>query len=734
MKGMNTSGEAPARARFGTFAGVFTPNVLTILGLILFLRTGWVVGQAGLVGALIIVLIANSITLLTGLSLSAIATSMNVRAGGNYYLISRTLGLEIGGAIGIPFYLSQAISIAFYIIGFTEALQFLPFFEPFDARLIATLVAIIFTLIAWVGADVALKIQFFVLAVLVAALLSFFLGGWDFFLQPTLTPNFTEGVNFWLVFAVFFPAVTGIAVGTSMSGDLKDPGRSIPIGTMASILVTAVIYLAAVVWLASHATVEELISNPFIMSEIALVPILILFGIWAATLSSALGSILAAPRTLEAIAYDGVLPGWFMNRLGSATEPRLAVLFSAAIAFVIIWAGDLNFVAPIITMFFLNTYGMTNLVAGIENLVGNPSFRPRFRIHWSLSILGAIGCYGAMFLINTPATLIAIVISYGIYFALKRRAMTRDWGDVRNGIWVTLARRSLLNLEGMRYSPRNWRPNILVFTGQPHHREALVKMAAWLSYGRGIVTFSQLIVGDVRKLAGRGLQRTARRQIRAYIQDRNMTAFAEADIVPDFFTSALTIAQSHGIGGLEPNTVLMGWSGTADGQTKQLILLDGLLALRKSVLLLHRDANRGFGRRGVIDVWWRGRSRNAELMLLLAHIISRHPSWENDNIRLLRVIRSEKGRQQTETHLRQLLERVRVKAEPVVLVTPRDQDIAVTIRAQSRDTDLTLLGINRVDAEQAPAYAERLEGLISAIGTVMMVHSGEEEELLDSEA
>jgi amino acid transporter len=734
MASTNASVDAPTRARFGTFAGVFTPNVLTILGIILFLRTGWVVGQAGLIGALIIVLIANSITFLTGLSLSAIATSMNVRAGGNYYLISRTLGLEIGGAIGIPFYFSQAISIAFYIIGFTEALQFLPFFQAFDARLIATIVAIIFTVVAWIGADIALKIQFFILGILVAALLSYFLGGWDAFLQPTLTPSFTEGVNFWLVFAVFFPAVTGIAVGTSMSGDLKDPSRSIPLGTMASIVVTTIVYVAAVVWLATHATVDELINNTFIMSEIALVPILILFGIWAATLSSALGSIMAAPRTLEAISHDRVIPGWFMNRLGSATEPRLAVLFSAAIAFGIIWAGDLNFVAPIITMFFLNTYGMTNLVAGIENLVGNPSFRPRFRMHWSLSILGAIGCYVAMFLINVPATLIAIVVSFGIYFALQRRATSRTWGDVRNGIWFSLARRSLLNLERMHYSPRNWRPNILVFTGQPHNREALVQTAAWLGYGRGIVSFFQLLVGDVGELAGRGLQRRARRQIRHYIRDHNMAAFAEADIVPDFFMGALTVAQSHGVGGFEPNTVLMGWSGTAEGRTQQLILLDSLLSLRKSVLLLHSDQKRGFGRRSVIDVWWRGRSRNADLMLLLAHIISRHPDWRDAKIRLLRVIRNQEGREQTEAHLRRLLDRVRVKAEPIVLVAPEGQDIAVIIRDQSSDSDLTLLGINRVDADGAPTYAERLNDIVGAIGTVMMVHSGDDEELLESGA
>ncbi|MGB3544364.1 MAG: hypothetical protein WBA11_15710, partial [Rubrivirga sp.] len=225
---------ANATARFGTFAGVFTPNVLTILGIILFLRTGWVVGQAGLGGALIIILLANAISFLTGLSLSSIATSMDVRAGGNYYLISRSLGLEIGGAIGIPLYLSQAISVAFYIIGFVEAMEVIPFLAAFDAQVFATVVALAFVAIAYVGADFALKIQFGILAILIAALVSFFAGGWGETQAPTMGASYTEGISFWAVFAVFFPAVTGIEVGISLSGDLKDPSKSIPRGTIAS--------------------------------------------------------------------------------------------------------------------------------------------------------------------------------------------------------------------------------------------------------------------------------------------------------------------------------------------------------------------------------------------------------------------------------------------------------------------------------------------------------------------
>lgn len=719
--------------RFGTFGGVFTPNVLTILGIILFLRAGWVVGQTGLVGALIIVAIANAISFLTGLSLSAIATSMNVRAGGNYYIISRTLGLEIGGAIGIPLYLSQAISIAFYIIGFTESIQAVPFFQQFDPRLIATLVVLLFAVIAWIGADFALKIQYFILAILVAALISFFVGGWDSIAAPVLSPNYSPNVTFWLAFAVFFPAVTGIEVGTSMSGDLKNPSRSIPLGTIASIVVTALIYFAAIYWLATHATPDELINNSFVMQKVARWPFLIFLGVWAATLSSALGSIMAAPRTLQAIAKDAVLPPALAAQLGSPTEPRLAVLISAGIAVAVIWAGDLNFVAPIITMFFLNTYGMTNLVAGIEKLVGNPSFRPRFHIHWSISILGALGCYGAMFLINPPATVAAIVISFGIFALLQRRTLTRAWGDVRNGIWFTLARWSLLNLEGMAYHARNWRPNILVFTGQPHNREELVQLSEWLSMGHGIVSFVQLLPGAIGRMAGRGLRDTARRQIRSYIQDRHMAAFASAEIVPDFYTGAAIVAQAHGVGGLEPNTVLLGWSRSLEGRSSQMRLMDVLVRIRKSVLFLHLDEEVGFGAKKTIDVWWRGRSHNADLMLLLAHIVSQHRDWRGATIRLIRAIGAEEGRQQTEEHMRQLLQSVRVVAEPLVLVLPESTSIVHALREQGRKTDLTILGMNRPEEDEAERYSQRLAELADAIGTVLLVHSADEEELLDTE-
>lgn len=720
--------------RFGTFSGVFTPNVLTILGLILFLRIGWVVGQSGLWGALVIIAIANLISLLTGLSLSAIATNIEVKAGGNYYLISRSLGLEIGGAIGIPLYLSQAMSVAFYIIGFTETITAFEMFQSIDPRLISTVIVLLFVGIAYIGADFALKIQFGILAVLIASLVSFFLGGFGsgFTSEPVLSGNYTPGITFWAVFAVFFPAVTGIEVGTSLSGDLKNPSKSIPLGTIASIIVTAVIYFLVAIVLAFNGTPEQLLNDSLSMERIAIWPALIFAGVWASTLSSALGSVLAAPRTLQAVAYDAIVPRWLGNRLGSQTEPRVAVLVTGVIAGLTIWSGDLNAVAPIITMFFLNTYGMVNLAAGIEKLVGNPSFRPRFKIPWYVSILGAFGCYTAMFLINPVATVIAIVVSYGLYFVLQRRRIERTWGDVRSGIWFALARFSLLNLETQEQHVRNWRPNIMVFTGQPHNRQQLAEVASWLSQGQGIITLFQLLIGDATDDTKIRMRELARKHIRNFIDESSIKAFGEVDIVPDFKTGALTVIQAHGIGSLESNVVLLGWS---ENVSAQMHLMHDFSKIEKSVLLLKYSEEQGYGKRNQIDVWWQGRGGNADLMLLIAHLIQQHPTWQNAKIRLLRIAESPEAVTGITEYMNRLLASVRVVAEPIVIVRPDiDADVYTIVAEQSHQTDLTLVGMPLPDLGTLDTYATRLQQLADCMGTVLFVRNAEyDDDLLNVE-
>lgn len=722
--------ESAAR-RFGTFGGVFVPNVLTILGIILFLRTGWVVGNAGLTNAIIIISLANLITLATGFSLSAIATNIEVKVGGAYYLISRSLGSEIGGSIGVPLYLSQAISVAFYIIGFSEAFASLvPQIEP---RIISVIVCIVFAVIAYRGAGFAIKIQYFILAILAFSLLSFYLGKTPEGITVGNGQNYLPGENFWSVFSIFFPAVTGIMAGASMSGDLKEPGKAIPRGTIAAILVTTVIYLTAAYFLAHRASPNNLVTDNTVMQQVSKWPFLIYGGVFAATLSSALASILAAPRTLQALAHDHIVPRFLAKQLGSETEPRMGVLVTFVIAITVILMGNLNFVAPIITMFFLNTYGMTNLAAGLEKLIGSPSYRPKFRVHWSISLLGAFGCYASMFLINTPATIIAIVLSYGIFFMLEHRSINQSWGDVRSGAWFSLARFALLKLEEYKWHPRNWKPNMIVFSGNPRNREYLTDLVKWLSKGKGINTLVQLIIGKPKELGGKmGMKALGLKNLRRFINESDIDAFASCDVVSDFEEGVIVASQAHGVGGVRPNVVLFGWGDQPENQTKLVRLMRKLYDLNKSVYILKiGDDEKAFGSKKTIDVWWARGGGNGDMMLLIAHLISLNPEWKNAHIRLLTLIDDPEGKEQAQKNIDNLLKKARLKKDPIVLTkNSADQPVSEVIYEHSKDSDLTILGLGIPEEDMESDYASRLNELIKSLGTVLLVRSVETEELL----
>ncbi|HDQ45128.1 MAG TPA: amino acid permease, partial [bacterium] len=444
--------------RFGVFGGVFTPSVLTILGVIMFLRYATVVGHAGLRAALLILLAAKSITLITGLSISSISTNMRVRGGGAYYLISRSLGVEFGGVIAVCFYLAQSVAVTLYIVGFTEALfSALPACTlPF--RTVSTLINLIVFICVFIGAGWTIRIQYGILAVLFISILSFWIGAGQLAsmenLRANLTANWSEGYNFFTAFALFFPAVTGIMAGVNMSGDLKDPGRAIPKGTLAAIGITVTIYAGIAILLAASAPRSVLLGDTFVMKDLALSGILIFAGVFSATLSSALSSMMGAPRILQAFARDNIFKrlNWFGAGSGVSNEPRRAIVLTFLISQIGILAGDLDTVAPIITMFFLITYGTINLACFYESITRNPSFRPTFRIHhWSVALTGALGCLTVMFLINTLWAAVAMTLAAVLFVLIERAKIIVQWGDLNSGLAFQRARKSLLRLEKERY-------------------------------------------------------------------------------------------------------------------------------------------------------------------------------------------------------------------------------------------------------------------------------------------
>lgn len=715
---MQKSQPAPAEpVKFGTFGGVFTPNLLTILGVIMFMRTGWVVGNAGLKDALQILLIANLITLLTGLSLSSITTNLKVGGGGVYFLISRSLGLEVGGAVGLPLFLAQAVSVAFYIIGFTESLHYL--IPEFSDRLVSGGVLVALFFIAWVGADIAIKTQYIIMAALGLSLVSFFAGFTPVAggVGTNWLPEYSNGQTFWTVFAIFFPAVTGIMSGVSMSGDLKEPSKSIPRGTMTAIILTFLIYVAIMVWLAFNASRDELLGNKLVMQRIAFFGPLIFAGLWAATLSSALASLLAAPRTLQALAQDRVMPRFLARGHGPTNEPRLALLLSFALAGVCLLAGGLDVIAPIITMFFLASYGTVNLAAGLSALAANPSYRPTFRTHWAFSLAGAAGCFFVMLLLNPLATIASAIVIAGIFTYLKHRQYQTAWGDEWSGIWFAIARLGLLKLAQSRQHRRNWRPVILVLVGNPATRQALVNFANGFEARRGLLFLAHIVTGDWSKLLT--LQDKLDENMEEFIRENRIAAVAKTVLADDFEHGVSTLLQVSGVGALEPNTVLIGWSEDVLKKSEFSQAIRRILQLKRNLLVYAESERPAAELKPRIDVWWRARS-NGSFMLTLAHLLCSSSRWRNHEIRIMRVVSSADRREETVESVAKFAREARIDAVPEVIVS--NAPVHDVIAEHSRDSEICFLGI-KLDEHHAEPLAEHA-GIVNRLnGHVFLAKS-----------
>jgi len=705
--------------KLGTFLGVFTPSILTILGVILFLRTGWVVGNAGLIPALAVVVGANAITLITAFSVSSIATNMFVEAGGAYYIISRSLGLQIGGAIGIPLFLAQTFSITLYSFGFAESLRFI--WPQVPIQPLAAVTVLLVSLLAGRSAGLALRLQIPIMILIGLAVVSLFAGlPGHSELQVGFLSGPENAPSFWIVFAVFFPAVTGIMAGVSLSGDLENPTRSIPRGTIAAVLVGFVVYMAVPAVLALLADTATLTADPLVWLKVSAVPFLVLPGLWGAILSSAVGSSLGAPRTLDALVKDGVMPGFFSGGKSPGGISR-AHLLSTVSALLVVFLGDLNAVAPVLTMFFLTTYGMINLVAGLERLSGAPSFRPSLKVPWYVSMLGALGCFWVMFLINAVACIVALVAEIFVYLWLRRRAISASWGDLRYGALMSLARGTLLQLRNLPPAPRNWRPHILVFAGDVDRRIDLIRFAAWLNQDRGILTVSRLIVGNLEEYAER-IDAESQRMVARLEQD-GITAFSEVEVVPAFEAGVIAVAQANGIAGITSNTIMFGWSEKKQRLAGTLGMIRRIGMLGKSTVICRVRPRAWAAAPKRIDVWWGGLQNNGDMMMLFAYLLSRNSEWRAARICVHSVASSEMMLNQTRQSLTRMLSASRIQAETDVTLLSPGETVQEIISQKSRDADIVFMGLRSPAENEETAYAQRLIDLVGDLPTVILVHN-----------
>lgn len=729
--------------RFKTFSGVFLPSILTIIGVVLFMRLGTVVGRLGISGALGILLFAESIAVATGLSISAISTNTKVASGGPYFLISRSLGAGFGSSIGLTYFVSQSLSVPFYILGFAEAVTLsYPALGNYPLLVSFIPLAVLFA-ISLVGANWAIKTQYLIFSLLTLSVIAIFAGG------ISRNPSLLQAAANWSAvpdlevdilvfaanFAIFFPAVTGFLAGVNMSGDLENPRRSIPLGTMAAILTGLVVYTAVIFLVGAAYPRQNLINDAYKTLHDGAVfhtGILILLGVVAATLSSALGTIVGAPRILQAFAADKIFPSLkiFAGGRGKNREPVPAMLVTLLISAATIWWGTsaaknsggnaLNAVAELVTMFTLSTYAIINIAAAVEDFAANPSFRPQFHFyHWTVGVYGAIASFAVALFINAQLMLIAFLIVSLLFFIARRKTLDVTFGDARRGYYFEHIRRALTHLAAMPADTKNWRPEFLVLVGSEAKHLELIRCAALLNNDRGILSVGRIVVAPENAPA---VRRTVIRQLKEFSKISGILFFPTVVTIPDEngHDSALTtLLQSRDFGPLTPNIVLSGWPERPERAAAFCRRMQVIKSLKMNNLIFSAPETDSFSGGETIDIWWRGR-RNGALMLILAHLLNSNWQWRKKTIRLLRLV-SPENQGIARRDLNQLIDDARIPAETVVIAS--EEKFSAVFRQYSQHAAVILLGFVTPEEADFPKFYSDLDALLKSMPATFLISS-----------
>ncbi|MGK7958069.1 MAG: amino acid permease [Crocosphaera sp.] len=650
--------------KYNTFEGVFKPTLLTILGAIMYLRIGWVVGNAGLWGGLTVVLLSVSITVATGLSIASIATNTRMGDGGPYAMISKSLGLEIGGSVGVPLFVSQALAAAMYIFGFREGWLFL--FPNHSPLMIDLTAFIIIFIIAYISAGFAFKVQYLVLILIVLSLISIF--------SSSLTWNSTQtwqdwghfpNISFWGVFAVFFPATTGIMSGVNMSGELKNSRQNIPVGTLSAIALSTVIYVVLCWWVARAASPEELINNYTILIERSRWQPLVLMGLLAATFSASLSSLVGAPRILMALAKDGVIPwGNGLAKLSKNGEPRRALLVSATIVLLALLLRDLNAIAPLITLFFLLTYATINLVVLVESSLGLMNFRPTFKVPIIVPLYGIIGCILAMLVIRLVLSLGAITIVFAIYLRLVSLPKEKRLADVRSGIFTAIAQWSAMKVIQLDLTNvRAWKPTFLVPIEDGSQLLGEFRLLLDLSQPEGFLQLLGISTNNHQNLLSLQLQELAS----SFRQHRLLTTISVMKVEQESegIIAALQALQSAFF---RPNILFLRFPNQSSEWDQLFPVFDEAKQLKVGVMLLGLHPTAGLGRMEVINLWIRPQLENlsiierlekgnTDLAILMALRLAK--AWKA-RLNIISVIATEADRKEAEYYINSLRDLCRI--------------------------------------------------------------------------
>ncbi|XP_004076517.1 solute carrier family 12 member 9-like [Oryzias latipes] len=603
---------APSQSprRLNTFFGVMVPTVLSMFSIILFLRTGFVVGHAGLLEGLLMIAVAYIIISLTILSICAISTNGAIQGGGAYYMISRSLGPEFGGSIGLMFFLAKVFACGEYVLGLVEALldvfgmdtessvsagvRVLPQGYWYTI-LYSSVVLLLCLIICLVGAHIYSRTAFVILLVVTVSLLSIFISSvavkpqnfvithqglgnqtlrynasFTGFSAATLRSNLgprysldystNTVMSFATVFAVMFTSCTGIMAGANMSGELKTPSVSIPRGTIIAVIYTFTVYILLFILASATCDRTLLIQDYGFFQRINLWPPFVTIGIFCASLSAAMCAMIGASRILHALALDQLfgLPLAPAAVTSSSGNPWVAVLYTWGLAQCVVFAGHLNAVAGLVTVFYLLAFAAVDLACLALEWASAPNFRPTFQFFsWHTCLLGILSCLVMMFVINPVYSSGSIVLLLLLLLFLHYRSPTSSWGYISQALIFHQVRKYLLMLDVRKEHVKFWRPQVLLMVSNPRSSCQLILFVNQLKKG-GLYVLGHVQLGDLDALPSDPVQQQYNFWL-SLVDKLGVKAFVDLTLSPSVRQGTQHLLRITGLGGMKPNTLILGF-------------------------------------------------------------------------------------------------------------------------------------------------------------------------------
>jgi amino acid transporter len=697
---------------------VFCLTISTLLGAVMFLRFGYVIAHVGLLAGLGMVVLGHLATIPTALALSEIATNQKVEGGGEYFIISRSFGVITGASIGMVLYMAQAGLVAIYILSFSRAFE--PFFDyllasdlsiyVYDYRVISIPAFILLCiLIYYRGNTILYQSLFVVVPLLTIGLLLFLLS--DNTYRPSLSitklgEHIDHDLRYFEVFTLCFPAFCGVTAGLGFSGNLRNPKRAIPLGIITSVVSAMFIFMLIMVKLYMAASPMMLASDPFMMYKITSSSIILPAALAAVCISSAVGSMLIAGRTLQGLAADRVFPSVRLNRWLSRVhrdknhlpETLNAIIITAGCVLVLVVINQLDFLLQVVSILFSLTCGSICLISFLEHFGADPAYRPSFRSRWFISLIGAVVCLFLAVNIKLNYTLLFLGFMTLVYFGVSSfQHKTQGLSAIFQGVTFQLSRRLQVFLQKVKKEPEaeHWRPSIVCLSPHSFERTSAFELLRWLSYRYGFGTYIHLIDGYFSKETN-VLAKEAFRLLVNTSEQTSSNVFIDTLISPSFTTAIVQVVQIPGIAGKENNVILFEFSKNHEAEAEDIVDNFQLVKAGDFDVCVLASSEKHFGFKNEIHIWITSNDyENANLMILLAYILLGHPDWKEASIKIFAIYPETEMSEQRQNLMDLIYAgRLPISASNVEFISQKESgNTKNVINQKSKYADLTILGV-----------------------------------------